>query len=606
MFADVTAAAGIDDMGISFGASAGDFDGDGDVDIFTSGHYSAHPRLWRNDGNGSFTDVVQWLQPVPTGDLHAAQWVDLDNDGGQELVLSVGANYGMGASPKYVYRRYGAQWSDVAVALGLDVPLMRGRMPLALDQNNDGLLDLFLAALFRPDGQAPPSLFQQEGGVFLDRGPSVNFALPSGTTFGVLGDLDGDQKLDALFDSARPSAWGIQDPVVNLTGPLGLTTLPGMSDAVVADFTGDGENEIYAARFCATSSFRHVAPRVVEFCAYVDGAEHAVRFGHTAGEFTWFDFTPFATFPLAAIHVGESGYQPISFRFPLVPSDPTNWGIAPHAPGQDAGVWLGWDPTEEAWTVAFSSPIWAVGMLRTISSGTITVPTAEGFDPNAAWPSDRLYTRVAGQYVDATAGSGIPANLRGCSAVAADFDNDMDLDLYVVTTTASHNTPNVMLENLGDGTFAPVPAGPAEGSPEGIGDVAITLDYDRDGWLDLFLVNGGGGMFLQPGTPGAFADDGPAQLLRNITPNGNHWLGIELVGTGSNRDGIGARIVVTAGGVTQVREHSGGMHRFAQNHGIHFGLGPNAIATQVEVSWPSGRHSVLVDVAADQYLTIIE
>ena len=89
-----------------------------------------------------------------------------------------------------------------------------------------------------------------------------------------------------------------------------------------------------------------------------------------------------------------------------------------------------------------------------------------------------------------------------------------------------------------------------------------------------------------------------AASIRGVT-------GIELVGTSSHPEGIGARIEVTAGGVTQVREAGGGTHRYSQNHGIHFGLGGNTVA-DVRVFWPNGTQSARLQQPVDRQLTVVQ
>lgn len=602
-FRDVSVEAHIYDVGISFGASAGDFDGDGWPDIFTGGHYTGHPRLWHNNQDGTFTDVVSsWMQPVPSGDMHGAQWADLDNDGRPELYVLRGANYGLGSSPKLLYRWNGTHFVEVAAQLGLDVPLMRGRTPLAIDHDGDGRLDMFVAASLRPDGQAPPTLFAQRGGLFQDVGPGLGLVLGD-TWFGVLGDLDGDHVADALFHGYPTSAFAFANGrPISIGAAIGLPFVWAMNDCVVADLDGDCENEIYFACDERRSAFHRDGPFTLEFHAMVANGEHEVRFSAPPGHVVWFDWNLCSA---ADVFIGAAGLHPSPFGAVLDPGNPLQAGVAPHVPGVSHGVYVGWNQATSEWSIACSSAVWTNILLRAIASQPITVPYAVGFNPSPPQVSDRLYSRVNGQYVDRTAASGIPAWLNGRSVVAADFDNDMDLDLYVVTTTSSHNTPNVLLENLGGGVFVPIPAGAAAGSSDGVGDVAIALDYDCDGLVDLFLVNGDCEEFRSGGSPGAFADDGPAQLLRNTTSTTNHWLGIDLIGSASNREGIGARIEVIAGGVRQVRENGGGMHAFAQNHGLHFGLGANATA-RVEVTWPSGKRTVLPTVASNQYLRIVE
>jgi hypothetical protein len=202
-------------------------------------------------------------------------------------------------------------------------------------------------------------------------------------------------------------------------------------------------------------------------------------------------------------------------------------------------------------------------------------------------------------FEDWTVAAGLDAPASCPSVVAGDFDNDMDVDLYLVCRGVIENAPNILYENQGDGTFLAVPeAGGAAGSSLGIGDTVVMADYDRDGFLDLFVTNGA--------WPPPFDDDGPHQLFRNLG-NGNHWLEIDLEGVVSNRDGIGARVLATAGEVTQLREQGGGMHNNSQDHQhIHFGLGSNTMVDRLTVHWPSGVVQELQNVPADQVLRIVE
>jgi hypothetical protein len=122
-------------------------------------------------------------------------------------------------------------------------------------------------------------------------------------------------------------------------------------------------------------------------------------------------------------------------------------------------------------------------------------------------------------------------------------------------------------------------------------------DFDNDGFLDIAITNGNG----EPPF-----DNGPYQLFRN-KGKGNHWLEFKLHGVASNRDGVGAKVILTAGGVNQMREQSGGVHRLAQNfQRIHFGLATNLVASRVTVHWPSGTVQTFTNVAANQILEITE
>jgi len=135
-----------------------------------------------------------------------------------------------------------------------------------------------------------------------------------------------------------------------------------------------------------------------------------------------------------------------------------------------------------------------------------------------------------------------------------------------------------------------------------VGDSVTTADIDGDGFLDL-LTSSGGSMGRSLGLP---SDNGRYQLFRNVG-NGNHWIMLDLEGTATNRDGIGAIVRVTAGGVTQMRVQDGGIHERGQNHSrLHFGLANNAMADKVSLHWPSGVTQELLGVKAGQILRVRE
>ena len=123
------------------------------------------------------------------------------------------------------------------------------------------------------------------------------------------------------------------------------------------------------------------------------------------------------------------------------------------------------------------------------------------------------------------------------------------------------------------------------------GRAAAFGDYDNDGDVDILVMNNG---------------QAP-QLLRNDGGNRNHWLGVRLVGTRSNRDGIGSKVKVSAGGVTQVAEAKGGMsYQASHDPRLHFGLGNAARVEALEITWPSGAIDRITNVPADRYVVIKE
>jgi hypothetical protein len=216
----------------------------------------------------------------------------------------------------------------------------------------------------------------------------------------------------------------------------------------------------------------------------------------------------------------------------------------------------------------------------------------------------RLFMNRGGRLVEESDKRGVNARLvSAVNVVSGDFDNDMHLDLFVLASGDIGKQENLLLLNRGDGRFAVVAAaGGAAGASAGVGDSVTTVDFDRDGFLDL-LVTTGGSMGRSMGLP---SEAGGYRLYRNVG-NGNHWLEIDLEGTRSNRDGIGARVELTAGGVTQVRIQDGGVHHRAQNHArLHFGLAQNVKAERIRIRWPSGTLQELDNVAADRVIRIRE
>jgi ASPIC and UnbV len=124
--------------------------------------------------------------------------------------------------------------------------------------------------------------------------------------------------------------------------------------------------------------------------------------------------------------------------------------------------------------------------------------------------------------------------------------------------------------------------------------MAVVADYDNDGFLDIAVTNG------------EFSSDGWVQLLHNVG-NEKHWLKVKLIVNLSNRDAIGASVTITTSGISQLREANAGIHRFAQDDTtIHFGVAGATVVDEVIVRWPSGRESVLNNVATDQVLRISE
>ncbi len=184
-----------------------------------------------------------------------------------------------------------------------------------------------------------------------------------------------------------------------------------------------------------------------------------------------------------------------------------------------------------------------------------------------------------------------------------DYDNDGWLDLFIanghVYPEVEQASPgihykqlNSLFHNEHDGKFVDVSKSAGNGfETPYVGRGVAFVDFDNDGFVDVVVANNGGAPLL----------------LHNSGGNGNHFLNFKLVGTKSNRDAMGARIRILAGGISQIREIEGGGSYLSQSDlRANFGLGKTARAETVEVKWPSGLEQTFRNVEADKFYLIEE
>ena len=188
-----------------------------------------------------------------------------------------------------------------------------------------------------------------------------------------------------------------------------------------------------------------------------------------------------------------------------------------------------------------------------------------------------------------------------------DLDNDGHQDIFAanghvhdkaeeinrdVNQSSTYAQRNQVFRNRGDGGFDEISEGIGSGlHMKKVSRGAAFGDYDNDGDLDILITNSNQ-------TP---------DLLRNDSVNSNHWLILQTIGTLSNRDGIGARVKVFAGGISQIREVKSGSSYLSQSDmRLHFGLGETSQADMVEIRWPSGLVERFESVKANQILKAIE
>jgi enediyne biosynthesis protein E4 len=221
---------------------------------------------------------------------------------------------------------------------------------------------------------------------------------------------------------------------------------------------------------------------------------------------------------------------------------------------------------------------------------------------------NRLYhNNRDGTFTDVTFRSGIGNKailLSGVSMKFLDYDNDGWPDILQINgamvdnvqlyhSEVTYKEPLLMFHNLGKGQFAKIAdgaLGPDFSRPIA-GRGLATADFDNDGDIDVVTNNRG---------------DYPS-LLRNDGGNANHWLEVLLIGTKSNRDGLGASLKITAGGFVHVEQCKGGMsYMSASDPRILFGLGTHTKIDSLEIAWPSGQIDRLKDLPLDKIIAIKE
>ena len=282
---------------------------------------------------------------------------------------------------------------------------------------------------------------------------------------------------------------------------------------------------------------------------------------------------------------------------------------------------------------------------------------ADIFVANDSTPNFYYHNNGEGTFKEMGFTAGTAVNENGSEqgsmgVTAGDYDHDGRLDIFITNFADEYNT---LYHNDGPNSFTDVSyaAKLAALSLPYVGWGTKFFDYDNDGWVDLLVVNGHvypqlpnyrqprlfhrnnrdgtfteisaqfGSIFteLHASRGVAFGDidndgdidiliadlDGPPQLLRNDNGNANNSILIKTVGTKSNRDGIGARVKVVAGDLSQVDEvRSGDSYLSQSDMRLHFGLEKRTKVDSIEVRWPSGVVDKITGVGVNRIITIKE
>lgn len=612
LFEDVSQESGIVHTGLTSALAVADFDNDGWEDVYSAHHFYGEPHLYRNLAGRKFENVYREATGKKNDgrDRHGAAWADYDNDGDQDLIQVCGGQRGLGEVPNEFFRNENNRLVDITDDVGIANPLSRSYTVLWTDLDLNGRLDVISVAPPRRDElTVASSAFLQGQTRFENRTEQLGLHHREKGHAQVTCLLGNDQRYLVMHGKKRVDFYRIAaDGNLTLDEdiflPLERNTLSG---SVMADFDGDLLPDLLAIYAAPRGDRMHKFKK--GFRVHLNGTdrdkpEKVLAFRCSGDPVVELNYLVRNREDKSQrVFIGAAGTAPdgkptrVRQTIPLSRSHPDHVGIAEHSRDGSAKYYLGYNPGKSRWEIHFSNATANDNVTVTVTSDA-GIPDIEtiNFQPRPADQGD--FGFVYYNQGDGTFRSEHRPGIRlnsDCQGIAmGDFDNDSDMDIYLVLGDRVANHANQIYLNDGKGRFSPVASSGGEGSGEGSGDAAVVFDFNNDGLLDLFVNNG------------RRHRHGPAQLFRNVCAAGNHWLQIELQGdAATGRDGNGARVFLTAGGKVQVREQNGGVVGNSQStRRLHFGLGRSPTVEKIVVVWPSGTKQVLTHVTADQLLRI--
>ncbi len=483
-----------------------------------------------------------------------------------------------------------------------------------LDYNNDGDLDLYLV-----NSAAPSMLYRNNGdGTFADVTSSAGIDNQGSYGHGVAcGDYDNDGYVDIYitnFGANRLYHNNGDGTFTDVTHKSGTGDSRWSSSATFFDYNSDGNLDLYVVNYlnykldaayppCFETPAFGVTEKVRGYChpKHFEGAPDRLYRNNGDGTFT--DVTE-------AANVRDPGGMFLGKGLGVVAADFDADGNPDlYIANDDTPNYLFYNKGDGTFAeiailtgCAYSADGIAQAGMGVDAGDYNSDGFLDIFVTNFSYETNTLYRNNGdGTFTDVSykAQLGEESYLSlGFGTGFFDADSDGHLDIFVAnghifptvertTDVLSYRQPNQLFWNQGDATFAEVPFDDHPAVSRG----TLFGDYDNDGDTDLLVTQ----------------LNGTVTLLRNESKALNNWLRLKLIGTRSNRDGIGTRITLTIGSESQTREvHTGSSYLSSNDPRVLIGVGAQGVVDKLEIRWQRGVVQMLENLAVNQELVITE
>ncbi|MBN1558737.1 VCBS repeat-containing protein, partial [candidate division KSB1 bacterium] len=638
----------VNDLGYSYGGGWGDFDNDGDLDLFVA-NLKKDNFMYKNNGDGSFTKITDWEVVNNGGISLGCCWGDYDNDGYLDLfVANSGDNFlyknngddnnwitikcvgtmsnvsAIGAKVKVKANVYGSEtWqmqeisgqtscgaqNSLNAEFGLGNASIIDSIKIEWPSRNVDILTNISVNQFLTVTEEPEQFTKiTKGEIVNDVGRSTGCSW---------GDYDNDGDIDLVVANGNENNF-----LYNNNGDGSFTKITegiivndgGNSNGCSwGDYDNDGDLDLFVANWNSwENNYLYSNNGDGTFTKITDGA--IVNDGGSSAGCCWGDYDNDGDLDLFVTNIfgknnllyannGDGTFTKIT-EGTIVndggDSRGCSWGDYDNDGDLDLFV-------ANLYKSSFLYANNGNGTFSKITEGDIV--NDGGYSFGGSWgdyDNDGDLDLFVAHYSDAENNllytnngdgtftkiiEGVIVNDGGYSVGSSwgDYDNDGDVDLFV----ANEIEDNFLYANNGDGTFTKITVGDIV-NDDGISYGCGWADYDNDGDIDLFVATHNEDNFL-------YANNG----------NANNWINVKCVGSHSNISAIGAKVKVKVNiqgnPVWQLQEISGQTGYNAQNSlNAEFGLGDATIVDSIKIEWPLGTSQILTDIAVNQFLTVTE